>query len=58
MILVVYDKLFKIIYFMATAEELVRLFRNNNIWKLHGLFKSVIFYRGLYFYNRFNEIIE
>ena len=45
MILVVYDKLFKIIYFMATAKGLVRLFRN--VWKLHGLFKSVIFDREL-----------
>jgi len=47
MILVVYDKLFKIIYFMAIAKGLVRLFRNNNVWKLHGLFKSVIFDKGL-----------
>ena len=49
MILVVYDKLFKIIYFITTAEELVRLFRNNNVQKLHSLFKSVIFDRGLQF---------
>ena len=46
MILVVYDRLFKLTYFVATSEEMlaegwVRLFRNN-IWKLHGLPKSVI----------------
>ena len=49
-ILVVYDRLLKIIYFVATTEEtsaegLVRLFRNN-IWKLY---KSVISNRRLQF---------
>ena len=45
-ILVVCNRLSKITHFVATTEEmlaegLVRLFRNN-IWKLHGLPKSVI----------------
>ena len=45
-ILVVYDRLFKITYFVATTEEtlaegLARLFRDN-IWKLHRLPESVI----------------
>ena len=45
-ILVVYDKLSKIAYFVATtegtsAEELARLFRDN-IWKLHGLPESIV----------------
>ena len=45
-ILVVYNRLSKIIHFVATtegtsAEELVRLFRNN-LWKLHGLPESII----------------
>ena len=49
-ILVVYDRLSKIAYFVATieatsAEELVRLFRDN-IWKLHGLPESVVSDRG------------
>jgi len=45
-ILVVYDKLSKITYFVATKEEmsverLASLFRNN-IWKLYRLSESVI----------------
>ena len=45
-ILVVYNKLFKIIYFVTTMEgiltkELVQLFRDN-IWKIHGLLESVV----------------
>ena len=40
------DHLTKIVYFIPTtektmAEGLAKLFRNN-IWKLHGLFKSII----------------
>ena len=46
MILIVYDRLSKITYFMAiteriSVEDLARLFRNN-IWKLHRLSESVI----------------
>jgi len=49
-ILVVCDKLSKMIHFVATtegtlAEGLVRLFRDN-IWKLHGLSESVVSDRG------------
>ena len=45
-ILIVCNRLSKIIYFVVTtegtsAEELVRLFRNN-IWKLHRLLKSIV----------------
>ena len=45
-ILVVCNKLFKMTHFVATiegtlAERLTRLFRDN-IWKLHGLPKSVV----------------
>ena len=45
-ILVVYDRLSKIAYFMTTierisVEELMRLFRDN-MWKLHELPKSII----------------
>ena len=45
-ILVVYDKLFKITYFVVTTEgilteELVWLFRDN-VWKIHGLLESVV----------------
>jgi len=52
-ILVVVDKLIKIVYFISTtekilAEGLARLFRNN-IWKLHRLSKSIISNRGLQF---------
>jgi len=50
-ILVVYDRLSKMIYFVATtegisAESLVRLFRDN-VWKLHRLPESVILDRRL-----------
>ena len=46
MILVVYNRLSKMTHFVATTEGmsvegLVRLFRNN-VWKLHGLPKSMI----------------
>ena len=49
-ILVVCDRLSKMTYLVVTTEEtsaegLVRLFRNN-VWKLHGLTKSVISDRG------------
>ena len=49
-ILVVYNRLSKMIHFVATteetlAEELVRLFRDN-IWKLHRLPESVVLDRG------------
>ena len=49
-ILVVYDRLSKIAYFVATikettAEGLTRLFRDN-MWKLHRLPESVISDRG------------
>jgi len=52
-ILVVYNRLFKMTYFVATtegtlAERLVRLYRDN-IWKLHGLPESVMSDRGLQF---------
>ena len=52
-ILVVCDRFLKISHFVATiekitAEELVRLFRDN-IWKLHGLPESMISDRGLQF---------
>ena len=45
-ILIVYNRLFKIAHFVTTiegisAKGLVRLFRDN-IWKLHRLLKSVI----------------
>ena len=49
-ILVVYDQLSKITYFVATTEgtlveDLARLFRDN-VWKLHGLPESVVLDRG------------
>ena len=49
-ILVVCDRLSKMIHFVATTEEmsveeLARLFRDN-VWKLHGLPESVISDRG------------
>ena len=45
-ILVVYDRLSKMTYFVATmkgmlAEGLARLFRDN-MWRLHGLLESVV----------------
>jgi len=49
-ILVVVDKLTKIVHFIPTtektlAEGLARLFRDN-MWKLHGLSESIISDRG------------
>jgi len=49
-ILVVCDRLSKMTYFVATtkgisAKELVWLFRDN-VWKLHGLLKSIVSDRG------------
>jgi len=46
LILVVVDRLTKMVYFIPTTEKtstegLARLFRNN-VWKLHGLPKSII----------------
>jgi len=46
LILVVVDRLTKIVYFISTmektsAEGLARLFRDN-VWKLHGLPESII----------------
>ena len=45
-ILVVYDRLSKMIYFVAIteetlAEDLARLLRDN-VWKLHGLPESIV----------------
>jgi len=50
LILVVVDRLTKMVHFIPTtektsAEGLVRLFRDN-VWKLHGLPKSIISDRG------------
>jgi len=52
-ILVVYDRLSKIMYFVATTkeklvEELARLFRDN-VWKLYGLLESIVSNRRLQF---------
>jgi len=49
-ILVVYNRLSKMTYFVATMEGtlvkgLVKLFRDN-VWKLHGLLESVVLDRG------------
>ena len=49
-ILVVVDKLTKMVYFISTtektsAEGLARLFKDN-VWKLHRLSKSIISDRG------------
>jgi len=49
-ILVVVDQLTKMVHFIPTmekmsAEALVRLFKDN-IWKIHGLPKSIISDRG------------
>ena len=53
LILVVVNRLTKMVYFIPTmektsAEELVQLFRDN-VWKLHGLSKSIISNRGSQF---------
>ena len=52
-ILVIYNRLSKIIHFITTTEgipvkELVRLLKDN-IWKLHGLLESIVLDRGLWF---------
>jgi len=52
-ILVVVDRLTKMVHFIPTtektsAEGLARLFRDN-VWKLHGLPKSIVSDRGLQF---------
>jgi len=52
-ILVVVDRLMKMVYFIPTtektsAEGLARLFRDN-VWKLHGLSGSIVSDRGLQF---------
>jgi len=44
-ILVVCDWLSKMAHFVATIEELARLFQDN-VWKLHGLPESVVLDRG------------
>ena len=49
-ILVVCDRLSKMMHFVATTEEtsaegLARLFKDN-MWKLHGLLESVVSDRG------------
>jgi len=65
-ILVVVDKLTKMVYFIPTIEKilakgLARLFRNN-VWKLHRLSKSIISNRGLQFtaglIRELNRILE
>jgi len=65
-ILVVVDRLTKIVYFIPTmekmsAEGLVRLFRDN-VWKLHRLPESIISDRGPQFaagsMRELNEILE
>ena len=53
MILVVCDRLSKMMHFVATtegtsAEGLARLFQDN-VWKLHRLLESVVLDRGLQF---------
>jgi len=50
---VIVDRLTKMVYFIPTmektlAEGLARLFRDN-VWKLHGLPKSIISDRGSQF---------
>jgi len=50
-ILVVVDRLAKMVHFISItektlAEGLARLFKDN-MWKLHGLFESIISDRGL-----------
>ena len=65
-ILVVCNQLSKMTYFIAIieetlVEELVKLFRNN-MWKLHGLFESIISDRGPQFIaeltRELNKILE
>ena len=66
MILVVWNRLSKIIHFVATtegisAESLVRLFRDN-VWKLHRLPESVMLDKRLQFIveltKELNKILE
>jgi len=52
-ILVVCDRMTKIVYFVPTtektlAEGLVRLFRDH-VWELHGLPESIVLDRGVQF---------
>ena len=47
-ILVVWDRLSKMMHFVATAKGLAKLFRNN-VWKLHRLLESIVSDRGLQF---------
>jgi len=47
-ILVVCDRLSKMMHFVVTTEGLARLFRDN-AWKLHGLSESIVSDRGLQF---------
>jgi len=65
-ILVVVDRLTKMVHFIPTiektlAEGLARLFRDN-VWKLHGLPKSIILDRGPQFtaglMKELNQILE
>ena len=65
-ILVVVDRLIKIVHFIPTTkktsvEGLTRLFRNN-MWKLHGLPESIILDRGPQFVaglmRELNKILE
>ena len=44
-VLVVCDRLSKMMHFVATTEGLARLFWDN-VWKLHGLLESVVLDRG------------
>jgi len=64
-ILVVVDRLTKMVYFISTtektsAEGLARLFRDN-VWKLHGLSESIISDKGPQFavglMRKLNEIL-
>ena len=66
LILVVVDRLTKMVYFIPTiektlAEGLAKLFRNN-VWKLHRLPKSIISDRGPQFIaesiRKLNRILE
>ena len=66
LILVVCDKFLKMSYFIVmtekiTAEGLTKLFKDN-IWKLHGLSKSMISDRGPQFtvglIKELNEMLE
>jgi len=60
-ILVVCDRFLKILYFIVIieiiAERLVKLFKDN-VWKLHGLPKSMISDKDLQFVARLIKMIE